>query len=59
MAGYMNPSTKESDLMAAFLAARRAGVSLEEQGKLWADAVKQEQQHMQEKTKQGAGDGKD
>ena len=47
----MNPSQAESDAMAAFLAARKAGVSLEEQGKLWADAVKQEQQHMQDKVK--------
>jgi len=44
-----NPHQAESDAMAAFLAARKAGVSLDEQGKLWAEAVKQEQQHMQEK----------
>ncbi len=48
----MTPSQSESDAMAAFMAARRAGVSLEEQGRLWAEAEKQAEQQMQEKLKE-------
>ena len=38
--------------MAAYLAARRAGVSLEEQGKLWVKAERQAEQQMNEKLKE-------
>ena len=37
MAGYMNPSTQESDAMAAFLANREG--SLEERSRLWLAVV--------------------
>lgn len=62
MAGYMTPSQAESDAMAAFLAKREG--SLEERIKqipsdTWSEFIAEWQKQMKEKTKQGAGDGKD
>lgn len=50
----MNSSQEVSDAMAAYLAARRAGVSLEEQSKLWLNAERKAELEMIEKAKQGA-----
>lgn len=55
---YLNYSAQtESDAMAAFLASRSGNISLEERARLWSIEVERIQKQMQEKVKQGAGNG--